>query len=124
MKTGTTPSNCPQCQGTGQFVQAVRTPLGAFQQVSTCPRCEGVGQVFVPCEKCGGDGRIRETKRIQLTVPAGVDSGSRLRVRGSGNSGRRGGESGDLYVYIAVKVRRSRSPGDIATSESTPFLLQ
>ncbi|KAG1673275.1 hypothetical protein FOA52_002555 [Chlamydomonas sp. UWO 241] len=103
VKSGTTPSTCPQCQGSGQFVQAVRTPLGAFQQVSTCPRCEGMGQVFVPCEKCGGDGRVRESKRIQLKVPAGVDSGSRLRVRGEGNSGRRGGESGDLYVFIAVK---------------------
>ncbi len=84
-------------------MQAVRTPLGAFQQVSTCPRCEGAGQVFVPCEKCGGDGRTRESKRISLKVPAGVDQGSRLRVRGEGNSGRRGGESGDLYVYIGVK---------------------
>ena len=53
-------------------MQAVRTPLGAFQQVSSCPRCEGAGQVFVPCEKCGGDGRIRENKRISLKVPAGT----------------------------------------------------
>ena len=72
VKSGTSPSTCPQCQGTGQFVQAVRTPLGAFQQVSSCPRCEGVGQVYVPCEKCGGDGRIRENKRISLKVPSGV----------------------------------------------------
>eukprot|EP00798_Chlamydomonas_sp_ICE-L_P028051 gene28051-31153_t len=103
VKTGTTPSTCPQCQGSGQFVQVVRTPLGAFQQVSTCPRCEGSGQTFTPCDKCSGDGRIREAKRISLKVPAGVDGGSRLRVRGEGNSGRRGGESGDLYVYITVK---------------------
>jgi len=103
-KSGTTASTCPQCQGTGQYVQAVRTPLGAFQQVSTCPRCEGTGQIVTPCEKCGGDGRVRESKRIQLKVPAGVDTGSRLRVRGEGNSGRRGGESGDLYVFISVKT--------------------
>ncbi|GAX84813.1 hypothetical protein CEUSTIGMA_g12234.t1 [Chlamydomonas eustigma] len=103
VKSGTSPSMCPQCNGSGQFVQAVRTPLGAFQQVSTCPRCEGAGQVFVPCEKCGGDGRIRESKRISLKVPAGVDQGSRLRVRGEGNAGRKGGENGDLYVYITVK---------------------
>jgi len=103
VKAGTTPSTCPQCQGSGQVVQAVRTPLGAFQQVSTCPRCEGMGQIFIPCEKCSGDGRVRETKRISLKVPPGVDSGSRLRVRSEGNSGRRGGEPGDLYVYISVK---------------------
>lgn len=60
------------CQGTGQLIQAVRTPLGAFQQVTTCGRCEGMGQSFTACDKCGGDGRERETKRIQLTVPAGV----------------------------------------------------
>lgn len=103
VKSGTTPSTCPQCQGSGQFVQVVRTPLGAFQQVSTCPRCEGTGQTFTPCEKCSGDGRVREAKRISLKVPAGVDGGSRLRVRGEGNSGRRGGDPGDLYVYISVK---------------------
>lgn len=142
VKSGTTPSTCPQCSGSGQFVQAVRTPLGAFQQVSTCPRCEGTGQVFVPCEKCAGDGRVRESKRISLKVPpgefgirlfeprlapassigallwpagsatvppsrklerAGVDSGSKLRVRGEGNSGRRGGGNGDLFVQISVK---------------------
>ncbi|GFH31043.1 uncharacterized protein HaLaN_29999, partial [Haematococcus lacustris] len=103
VKPGTTMSSCPQCNGAGQVLSTMSTPLGRFQQVSTCPRCEGSGQVFVPCDKCGGDGRIRETKRISLKVPPGVDSGSRLRVRGEGNSGRRGGEAGDLYVYITVK---------------------
>lgn len=71
-KSGTTPSQCTQCQGSGQLVQAVRTPLGNFQQVSVCPRCEGQGKVAVPCEKCGGEGRVRETKRIQLKVPSGT----------------------------------------------------
>jgi hypothetical protein len=68
IKSGTTPSVCVQCQGNGQLVQAVRTPLGMFQQVSTCPRCEGGGRIYVPCEKCGGDGRIRESKKISLKV--------------------------------------------------------
>lgn len=81
----------------------MRTPLGTFQQVSLCARCEGTGQTFTPCPKCQGDGRVRETKRISLKVPAGVDAGSRLRVRGEGNSGRRGGEPGDLYVNITIK---------------------
>ena len=71
VKAGTTPSSCPQCQGTGTVIQVVRTPLGAFQQVSGCPRCEGGGQIFIPCDKCSGDGRIRDSKRISLKVPAG-----------------------------------------------------
>ena len=63
----------------------------------------GSGQTFTPCETCGGDGRVRRSKRISLRVPAGVDSGSRLRVRGEGNAGRKGGPSGDLYVFVSVK---------------------
>jgi hypothetical protein len=74
VKPGTTTSSCPQCGGSGQVISAVRTPLGAFQQVSVCPRCEGSGQIFIPCEKCGGDGRIRETKRIALKVGGGSAS--------------------------------------------------
>ena len=103
VKPGTTPSTCPQCSGAGQVVSAVRTPLGMFQQVSTCPRCNGAGQTSVACDTCGGDGRTREFKKISLRIPAGVDSGSRLRVRGEGNAGKRGGASGDLYVFINVK---------------------
>jgi len=103
VKSGTQPTTCAQCGGQGQLIQAVRTPLGAFQQVTTCPRCEGRGQVFQPCEKCGGDGRVRQSKRIALTVPAGVDTESRLRVRGEGSAGRRAGPPGDLYVYIRVR---------------------
>ena len=81
----------------------MRTPLGNFQQVTACQACGGSGQTFTPCEKCGGDGRVRRSKRISLRVPAGVDSGSRLRVRGEGNAGRKGGPPGDLYVFVAVK---------------------
>jgi molecular chaperone DnaJ len=103
VKAGTSPTTCTQCGGQGQLIQAVRTPLGAFQQVTTCPRCEGRGQVFQPCDKCGGDGRVRQSKRIALTVPSGVDTESRLRVRGEGSAGRRGGPPGDLYVYIRVR---------------------
>jgi molecular chaperone DnaJ len=85
-------------------VATVRTPLGNFQQVTACQQCGGSGQTFTPCESCGGDGRVRRSKRISLRVPAGVDSGSRLRVRGEGNAGRKGGPPGDLYVFVAVKV--------------------
>jgi hypothetical protein len=81
VKPGTSPTTCTMCQGTGQLIQAVRTPLGAFQQVTACGGCEGQGQRFTACSTCGGDGRQRENKRIQLTVPAGGYCGL-LRVVG------------------------------------------
>ena len=85
------------------MITTARTPLGNFQQVTTCPQCSGTGQISQSCGSCGGDGRVRRSKRISLRVPAGVDSGSRLRVRGEGNAGRRGGPEGDLYVFISVR---------------------
>ena len=95
-------ATCGTCGGQGQVVATVRTPLGNFQQVTACQACGGSGQTSTPCESCGGDGRVRRSKRISLRVPAGVDSGSRLRVRGEGNAGRKGGPPGDLYVFVAV----------------------
>ncbi|XP_020109396.1 chaperone protein dnaJ A6, chloroplastic-like isoform X1 [Ananas comosus] len=101
-KPGTIPTKCSTCGGQGQVVSSARTPLGVFQQVTTCSACGGTGEFSTPCNTCGGDGRVRRTKRISLKVPAGVDSGSRLRVRSEGNAGRRGGPPGDLYVFIEV----------------------
>ncbi|KAK9096424.1 hypothetical protein Sjap_021921 [Stephania japonica] len=101
-KPGTKPSKCTTCGGQGQVVSSARTPLGVFQQVMTCSACGGMGETSVPCNTCSGDGRVRRTKRISLKVPAGVDSGSRLRVRSEGNAGRRGGAPGDLFVIIDV----------------------
>ncbi|OAE32060.1 hypothetical protein AXG93_2278s1400 [Marchantia polymorpha subsp. ruderalis] len=102
-KPGTTPTTCNTCGGQGQVVSTAQTPLGDFRQVATCPACGGTGENATPCNTCGGDGRVRKTKRISLKVPAGVDSGSRLRVRSEGNAGRRGGPPGDLYVFINVR---------------------
>ncbi|KAJ7956801.1 Chaperone protein dnaJ [Quillaja saponaria] len=101
-KPGTKPSRCSTCGGQGRVVASTRTPLGVFQQAMTCSSCNGTGEISVPCNTCSGDGRVRRTKRISLKVPAGVDSGSRLRVRNEGNAGRRGGSPGDLFVIIDV----------------------
>lgn len=101
-KPGTQPSKCSTCGGQGQVVSSARTPLGVFQQVMTCSTCNGSGEISTPCNTCSGDGRVRKSKRISLKVPAGVDSGSRLRVRNEGNAGRRGGPPGDLFVIIDV----------------------
>ncbi|CAA2968261.1 chaperone dnaJ A6, chloroplastic-like [Olea europaea subsp. europaea] len=101
-KPGTKPTTCGTCGGQGQVVSSARTPLGVFQQVMTCSSCSGTGEISTPCNTCNGDGRVRKSKRISLKVPAGVDSGSRLRVRSEGNAGRRGGPPGDLFVMIEV----------------------
>ncbi|XP_071696687.1 chaperone protein dnaJ A6, chloroplastic-like isoform X2 [Rutidosis leptorrhynchoides] len=101
-KPGTSASRCTACGGQGQVISSARTPLGVFQQVSTCSSCGGSGEISTPCDTCKGDGRVRKSKRISLKVPAGVDSGSRLRVRSEGSAGRRGGPPGDLFVMIDV----------------------
>ena len=103
-KPGTRPRACTTCSGSGQVRRAARTPFGSFTQVSVCPTCNGTGQVIEDkCESCGGNGQIQKTKRLKITVPAGVDNGTRLRVSGEGDAGKRGGPSGDLYVYLFVK---------------------
>ncbi|KAL6492863.1 Chaperone protein dnaJ A6, chloroplastic [Orobanche gracilis] len=101
-KPGTKPTKCNTCGGQGQVVQSARTPLGVFQQVMTCSTCSGAGDISTPCNACSGNARVRKSKHISLKVPAGVDSGSRLRVRSEGNSGLRGGPPGDLFVIIEV----------------------
>lgn len=103
VRPGTSPRTCSQCGGSGQVLGEVRTPIGMFQQVSTCNVCGGQGETSTPCVKCSGDGRVRVRKKISLRVPPGVDNGSRLRVRGEGNAGRKGGPPGDLYVFVSVR---------------------
>ncbi len=103
-RPGTKPRTCGTCGGSGQVRRATRTPFGSFTQVSVCPTCNGSGQVIEEkCEACGGVGTVQVTKKLKITIPAGVDSGTRLRVSGEGDSGRKGGTSGDLYVYLFVK---------------------
>ncbi len=98
---------CPTCNGTGQVRRATRTPFGTFAQVSTCPTCNGEGQVIEEkCEVCGGTGRKQEKKKLKITIPPGVDNGTRLRVSGEGDAGTKGGPSGDLYVYLFVESDR------------------
>jgi len=95
--------SCPNCHGTGQERHERRTPFGYFASVTTCRRCGGSGEVIQEsCEKCNGSGRIQKTRRITVKIPPGVESGSRLRIKGEGNSGFRGGPPGDLYIVIHV----------------------
>ena len=102
-KSGTRPRTCPTCSGSGQVRRATRTPFGSFTQVSVCPTCTGTGQVIEDkCEICSGSGQVQKSKKLKITVPAGVDNGTRLRVSGEGDAGMRAGPPGDLYVYLFV----------------------
>ncbi len=102
-KPGTRSRTCGTCGGSGQVRRATRTPFGSFTQVSTCPTCSGTGEVIEErCDTCGGSGHKQETKKLKITIPAGVDNGTRLRVSSEGDCGQRGGPPGDLYVYLFV----------------------
>jgi molecular chaperone DnaJ len=103
-KPGTSTRTCPTCSGSGQVRRATRTPFGSFTQVSVCPTCNGEGQIIEEkCEACGGAGRKQETKKLEISIPAGVDNGTRLRVSREGDAGLRGGVPGDLYVYLFIE---------------------
>lgn len=99
-KKGTQPSSCETCGGVGQ----VRVNQGFFQMATTCPNCRGTGQMIKdPCSPCRGTGRAKKKRNIEITIPAGVDTGTRLRVGGEGQGGFGGGGEGDLYVEIHVE---------------------
>jgi molecular chaperone DnaJ len=100
---GTKPVTCSECNGHGQVQRVRQSMLGQMVTSSACPRCGGLGQVIVtPCAKCNGDGRVITEKEYQVDVPAGVDTGSTLRLTGRGAVGPRGGGTGDLYVHLRV----------------------
>ena len=101
---GTPIKTCPNCHGAGQVQMVQNTAFGRFSTVRTCDRCQGEGKTIeTPCPECAGRGRLRRVREIKITIPAGVDTGHRLRVSGEGEAGERGGPAGDLYVYLSVK---------------------
>ena len=105
---GTHPETCPQCGGTGQTQVVQNTPFGRMVNVTTCNRCRGEGKiVHTPCIECRGRGKVRKTRRIEVAVPPGTDSGLRLRISRGGEAGARGGPPGDLYVYLSVKRHKT-----------------
>lgn len=103
-KPGTAPVRCSTCGGNGQVKKNQRTILGSFTQIVPCPTCRGSGQVIQsPCPACKGTGREKKRHRVKIKIPAGIDSGYRLRVPGAGNAGGKGGPPGDLYAFITVE---------------------
>ena len=99
-KKGTSPTTCPTCHGQGQ----VRMQQGFFSLQQACPRCHGSGKIISdPCGSCHGEGRVQKQKTLSVKVPAGVDTGDRIRLSGEGEAGESGGPAGDLYVQISVR---------------------
>ena len=101
---GTTPVRCSQCNGSGEVRRVQQSILGSFVNVTTCPACQGTGQVIpMPCQRCRGQGQVQVTKTITVKIPAGVDSGTRVRLASEGEPGFRGGPAGSLYVLLHVQ---------------------
>ena len=118
-KPGTSAETCSRCHGTGRVTSMQQTPFGRMQTQTTCPECGGRGKVIKEkCPDCGGTGRKRESKTLEVNVPAGVDNGTRLRMAGEGEAGENGGPSGDLYIYIRVR------PHEIFTRDDTDIYME
>lgn len=113
-KAGTSPTTCGSCNGQGR----VRASQGFFAVERTCPRCNGAGRLVLdPCRDCKGHGQVRRERTLSVSIPAGVDDGSRIRLSGEGNAGGRGGPKGDLYIFLSVK------PHDLFEREGLDLLV-
>ncbi len=102
-ENGSSPTTCGTCNGAGK----VRAQQGFFTIERSCPTCGGAGRVIKdPCRHCGGQGRVRKEKTLQVSIPAGVEDGTRIRLAGEGEAGLRGGTPGDLYIFLAIGAHR------------------
>ncbi len=97
---GSEPTTCPTCSGMGK----VRAQQGFFTVERTCPSCSGLGQIIQnPCKSCNGQGRVHKDRSLSVNIPAGVETGTRIRLAGEGEAGMRGGPAGDLYIFVEVE---------------------
>ena len=102
---GTTPEICPDCHGSGVVQVQQRTPMGVFASSRPCQRCHGTGKIIhQPCTDCGGTGAVRKRKTIKINIPAGIDHGQTISLRGQGNAGKNGGPAGDLLITVMVQL--------------------
>lgn len=103
-KKGTSPKACPNCGGTGQERRQQRTPFGVIQTQTVCSRCHGRGKIVdTPCPTCNGNGQVRKSSVIGVNIPAGIDDGQVITIRGKGNAGQNGGPAGDLQIQVSVR---------------------
>lgn len=123
-KAGTSPVRCPTCNGTGQVLTQQNTPFGAFTTSRPCSACGGTGKyIKEPCPECRGKGRVRKNTRISLKVPAGIDDGQIINMRGQGEAGFKGGPRGNLYVTVTVKPHKqfTRNGSNLLIDMQVPF---
>lgn len=123
-KPGTSPKKCSSCQGSGQVNRTQNTPFGRFVTASTCGTCRGAGTIIdSPCSTCHGSGNVQRRRKIEVKIPPGVDTGSRLRVTGEGEAGEKGGPTGDLYVEMNVRPHNifTRNENDIVMEATISF---
>jgi len=121
---GSKEETCSECKGTGQIKKTIRSFFGTFTQASVCPNCRGKGKTFSQkCRKCGGDGKVKEYKNIVVEIPAGIQSGQTISLRGQGEAGKLGALAGDLYITVRVKPHNKlgRENDNIVSSEEITF---
>ena len=116
---GTSPETCPDCGGSGVVQTRRQTPMGVFASTAPCSRCGGRGKIIKePCKDCRGSGVVRRSRKIQASVPAGIDNGQTISIRGQGHAGKNGGPAGDLLVTITVR------PHELFRREGTSVLCE
>ena len=116
---GTSPETCPDCGGSGVIQTRRQTPMGVFASTAPCSRCGGRGKIIKePCKDCRGSGMVRRRRKIQASVPAGIDNGQTISIRGQGHAGKNGGPAGDLLVTITVR------PHELFRREGTSVLCE
>ncbi len=110
---------CPNCHGTGVVKTTHRTPFGAMSSTAACPHCRGEGKIIKnPCKKCHGSGKVKSTRKLKVNVPAGIDDGQTISLRGEGNAGTNGGPNGNLLISISVR------PHEFLTRDGTSILCE
>ncbi len=122
---GTTPEVCPDCRGSGTVMRQQRTPFGMMQSTGPCPKCGGSGRIIhSPCSKCRGAGSIRAQRKLNVSIPAGIDDGETVSLRGQGNAGANGGPAGDLLVTVQVRPSPTfrRDGTNLYTTASISFV--
>lgn len=116
---GTSAETCSNCHGSGVVTQAQRTPLGIFQTQTACPHCQGSGKIIKnKCKKCGGSGKMQKSRTLKVKIPAGIDDGQSIQLRGQGGAGSNGGPAGDVIVTISIR------PHPIFKREGTDVLCE
>lgn len=123
---GTTAETCPDCHGSGTVRTTKRTPFGMVQSTGACPKCGGTGKIIhEPCPTCRGKGAIRRNKKITVNIPAGIDDGQTVSLKGQGSAGTNGGPAGDLLVTVAVRESdKFERDGTSVLSEATVSFAQ